>query len=578
MDYLPVRMTPAPNRWNALLLLPALLAVAVIWPVLATWAGRLPYPFDLEWMEGGVMAHAWRVQHAQPLYVAPSPDFIPMIYPPGYYYVVAVLGYPFGLGLPLGRAVSIVGTLAACGALVWASQRRAGNPLLGLLGAAFFLGCYEDSGAFYDLVRPDALALGFLAWALVLGLEAAPRLQVLSGLLLFAAFVTKHNNAAYGLPIALGVWALHGQRAAWRFGLAAAVPGLAYTAFMQVNTSGHFLGYLWSVPASHPSVLARWVPGTVRETGAALMVPCLALAAWLLSLGPRVAPSVPVPAHVIPAALGAGLAVWGLGGMPEVQGIPASTLLERTAAYVLVGASAVAIPVALAGQIQHRRFHGAWVYGVGVCVMAFATAGLMRAHHGGFMNVFMPLHWILSAAFVALLADVLEELPEARGPALAAGLSLVQLGFIRSGYDLDRLVPEEADVAAGWRVVEAMRGREGPVLSPFASWIPAQAGHAPSFHLIALWDVRHPAGPYREEAAAVIHAIAERHWGTILDAPESMGFGVAKHYSKATTVYLEGRTLMPRTGWRRRPAVVWTPGGKGEEGAAAEPSDTQDGP
>ena len=28
----------------------------------AAWAGRLAYPFDLEWMEGGMLAHAWRMQ------------------------------------------------------------------------------------------------------------------------------------------------------------------------------------------------------------------------------------------------------------------------------------------------------------------------------------------------------------------------------------------------------------------------------------------------------------------------------------------------------------------------------------
>ena len=45
-------------------------------------AFRLPHLFEIEWMEGSMVDHVRRVIDGQPLYVAPSLDFVPFIYPP----------------------------------------------------------------------------------------------------------------------------------------------------------------------------------------------------------------------------------------------------------------------------------------------------------------------------------------------------------------------------------------------------------------------------------------------------------------------------------------------------------------
>ncbi|WP_322487719.1 hypothetical protein [Chloroflexus sp.] len=52
---------------------------------------RLSYPFAIEWLEGNSFLHVLRVLQGQPLYVAPSYDFIPMIYTPLYYYFLCRL-------------------------------------------------------------------------------------------------------------------------------------------------------------------------------------------------------------------------------------------------------------------------------------------------------------------------------------------------------------------------------------------------------------------------------------------------------------------------------------------------------
>ena len=86
--------------------------LAALGLLLYTAAGRYDYPYDIEWMEGGLLTHAWRVREGLPLYVEPSVDFVPFIYPPLYAWVLGTLGHVFELGYPLGRLLSLAGTPA----------------------------------------------------------------------------------------------------------------------------------------------------------------------------------------------------------------------------------------------------------------------------------------------------------------------------------------------------------------------------------------------------------------------------------------------------------------------------------
>src|SRR5688572_6112612 len=76
------------------------------------FAMRVGFPLELEWMEGGIVHQAHRLQQGQAIYPPPSADFVPFLYTPLYPMVLAVLGFVFPLGLPLGRIVSIVAWVA----------------------------------------------------------------------------------------------------------------------------------------------------------------------------------------------------------------------------------------------------------------------------------------------------------------------------------------------------------------------------------------------------------------------------------------------------------------------------------
>lgn len=583
--------------------------------VLTAWAGRVPYPYDLEWMEGGMLVHAWRIQHGLPIYVEPDATWIPYIYPPGYPAVVAAVGAITGLGLPLGRAVSVAGTLAACGALLFAGWRQ-GSAVAGLLGAMVFLACWPDSGAFYDLVRPDALGVGLAGWALVLGLEPGRRERLIAAGLLAAAFVVKHNLAAFGVPMALGIWALRGWREALTFGLTAALPALSVVFALELASAeafpwpallapasavligmavagrgslrsgllaagltglpalaaasfllrdvGHFQRTVLGVPGAHPLVVGRLMPGSVEELGTHLGVAlagcCVALIAGTAHLAGRAWPAV-----VGLAVLGVGIGEVGLQ-MHDADGVPPATFWAEAAGW---GALGGAIGATIGGGIAPLlggRLDGRWVYGVGVALTAALVAGLMRAHHGGFLNVFIPLHWVVALSVVAALTGSRRVWPHPVVAAVGALVIAVQLGS-KADIDPSRYTPDAADRAAGDAFVEALRSCDGPVLSPYAPWLPVQAGHEPSFHLIALWDLNHGGSPYREAVDRVTRAADAHHWACVVEGSgKPLGYGIQRNYQQdrvprvvASADRPGPQTFMPKTGWRVRPRAILVP-------------------
>ncbi|HEY2739292.1 MAG TPA: hypothetical protein VGK45_12875, partial [Thermoanaerobaculia bacterium] len=86
-------------------------------------AARFDYPFDLEWMEGGVLLHAQRLLTGHPLYAAPGLDFIPFMYPPGYYALLAAVFRVAGPGYTGARLCSIAATLGTGAVIVWLARR-----------------------------------------------------------------------------------------------------------------------------------------------------------------------------------------------------------------------------------------------------------------------------------------------------------------------------------------------------------------------------------------------------------------------------------------------------------------------
>ncbi|MCA9700182.1 MAG: DUF2029 domain-containing protein, partial [Myxococcales bacterium] len=185
--------------------------LSILWAIVLAivFALRIGFPLELEWMEGGTLQQAWRVQQGLPVYGPPTPDFVPFLYTPLYPALVAALGKIFPLDYPLARAISVLSVIAICLAL-WRLVRYEQKPRShAALAIGLFLSGYVFGFRWLDIGRGDTLFLALLMWGLTLLRQSEPeddpnprhgwRRAVLAGVLVALAFWTKQTAAVFVL-------------------------------------------------------------------------------------------------------------------------------------------------------------------------------------------------------------------------------------------------------------------------------------------------------------------------------------------------------------------------------------------
>ena len=154
---------------------------------------RAAFPFTLEWMESGSFVQVSRILAGQPLYVRPSFDFIPQIYPPVYFYISALAAKLFGGGFFPLRLVSILSTIGIFLLIFILVYKQSGSKLGGMLASGLFCATYELSGYWFDIARVDSLALALLLLSAYLLLKNNPAAAIWGGLALTLSCFTKQT-------------------------------------------------------------------------------------------------------------------------------------------------------------------------------------------------------------------------------------------------------------------------------------------------------------------------------------------------------------------------------------------------
>jgi hypothetical protein len=476
--------------------IPAVLATVWMAGLLAyTIAGRLTFPYDLEWMEGGMLVHAWRVLQGEPLYVVPTSDFVPFIYPPLYHWVVAAVGGVFGFGYPAARAVSVVGTFATAGFAVWAARTEGVRWGLAIAAAGLYLSAFEDTGGFFDLARLDGLFMALTTGALVAGRHRA---WPAAGLLLTLAFATKHNAALFGLPILLWAFREQGRAGALRFALWSVVPALTFTVLVTALEGDQlFLTYILGVPSKHGFVAQRFF--------------------WLAQ-------------------------------QEELLALPFTTVL--LAAYGAIWwRDRKTNPTPLSSGARYWLWNGA---------LAVLLSAMMRGHQGGYSNVLMPAIWALSVGGVVALEHLRTRFPKRALvfglPLLVAG----QLAYedwdpdnhraSESDWEAGALLVEavaeqEGEVLAPWSPWISVQAGKSPGFHLIGLWDINHAGGP---------LVEHVAGITQDIED-------HRWQSVLVMSERNMPTGLKRSYKKGERVVSSGPTLRPKTGWRVSPRNFWHP-------------------
>jgi hypothetical protein len=229
-----------------------LVAVSIFFILLFLYTAlrRMNYPFAFDQVEGSMVTSVWRIAHGQPLYVAPTQDFVPFLYAPLYFYLSAAMSKLIGVGYGSLRLVSILGTLGSC-AVIYALIRSETRSRLGAIaGAGLYAACFNPLGGWYDYGRVDSL----FVFLLLLGIYCTRRAPVLVAVLVWlVAFQTKQTI----LPVAILVFCADWQRPRrMALGLVSAIAGFAASILVMNHlTGGWYSYYLFGTAKGLPWIL-----------------------------------------------------------------------------------------------------------------------------------------------------------------------------------------------------------------------------------------------------------------------------------------------------------------------------------
>lgn len=466
-------------------------------------------PFELEWIEGGMVDQARRILEGHQLYGPPSTTFTPYLYTPLYSYVAAGVSWFAGAGYAPLRLVSLLSSLAAMATVGWWVTRETGERWAGFVAAGFLAACFRVGGSWFDLARVDSLFLALVLAGLCTARFAPSRRRTaIAAAVMVLAVLTKQEALLPALAPLPFLWRRDRSWAAayagtLGIGLAAGVVAL------QASSHGWFLYYVAEVPLAHHMIASE------------------ALRFWTRDML-RLAPATAV------GAAGLFLA-WRVRSQPAGDRTPSDQV---------------------------------WFLGpVWVAMVGAAWSG--RVHSGGFDNVLLPALAITAVLLGIGLAWLLKA-PDnrtrtARRPWLAGVAALAVLGqFGLVAYNPANELPRRSDATRVAELEAVLRQLPGPVYLPGHGWYLARAGRPTGAQSAAMADVlRGPDGAAKSKLRADLEGKIHRRWfgSVVVDSISALSYLPADfghYYCRSRSVYAHGR-LIPLIGTRTGPLTVWLP-------------------
>lgn len=411
-------------------------------------ASRIAYPYDLDFVEDGLLMQALRVANGQPVFVAPNADFVPHVYMLLYTWLGGQFLKLTGPSLAPLRLLSFAATLSTAALIYWIARRERSGRALALVCACLFLAGYQVSGGWYELVKVDplfvALTLAGVA-AAIYGRNSAAGLAA-AGLLLALAFLTKQNGLFYAAVAGVYLLAAVGRRT-WIFAAAFALVSAAPIVLVQAESQGWFGFYAFGILAANPMEWQRIVATVVGDLLGAMAV----LSAMALVAG---------ASYVAACARGAG--------------VPAVRLVRRLLTeqpWLLFMAAAVVSAVAGRASVGGNRNHLIQAYAFLCLAPVMFVDELATWRRRRWSTAVLTLAWLaLAAQFVFTLANPLQ----------------VATGKLHR----ETFLPTRAMRDSGDRFVARLRAIDGPVLVMMHPYYAILAGKEPGVHIQALWGAR----------------------------------------------------------------------------------------
>ncbi len=402
-----------------------LAALAFIGMYLLAALPRVFYPYDLDFIEDGMLMQSLRVANGLPIFVPPSVEFVPHLYMPLYSWLGGGLIKIFGVSYAPLRWLSLASTIASALLIYYIARRESGPRWIAFACAGLFLGGYRISGFWYELVRVDSLFVALSLVGCALGIDAgrSNRRLILAALVLALAFFTKQTSLLFGAGLSFYLLIALGRRA-WLFiGIYATSVSLPLI-IINALTGGWFIYHTFTIAASDPIEGGRIVNYLRFE-------------------------------------------LFGLMAILSVMAIAVGGLSWRRSRF-------------------HALRDRPWLIGIGAAAIISAAG---RASAGGNVNNLMAVYAFLCLAPAMLLRewqmDNQKILARLRPSTWIAIGVLIQ--FALGAYNPLRYIPTSEMRQAGDRLIQHIASIDGEVyvaMHPYYAWL---AGKQPAAQLATIW-------------------------------------------------------------------------------------------
>lgn len=479
----------------------ALFFSAVSYITIYLWMAfyRLQYPFDLEWIEGGMLDQVQRLVNGESIYVKPDINFVPFLYPPLYFYLSAAASMVFGDGLLPLRLVSFGASLVSFTSIFLIVRNETKNLWTAFLSVGLFAATFRVTGAWLDIARVDSLFLAL--WLMFIYFARSGeslRSSLLAGIFAALAILTKQTTLVLCLPVLVYLFWWNKKHALVTLAVAALIAGTT-TLILEYTSTGWYTYYVFRL-LSQQTEWRSWMFASFWKDDLLVHLPLALL-----------------------------FVIFFLIGKPKHN---QSTLLWW--ASVLVGA--------LAGTFITRVKVGGYdnvllptyailsiLFGLGL-EEALKTLNLVNADYKDRIEILIHI------------------------------MCLCQLVILF--YNPFAQIPTTADVNNGYNLVELISKVDGDVFIPDHGHLSILAGKQPYAHHSAIWDVLrgNQQTPEKELLADDLNAAIRQQVFDMIILDTEWNYCCAEidqYYTKTGDVAYTDNAFLTVTGWKKRPTFIY---------------------
>jgi 4-amino-4-deoxy-L-arabinose transferase-like glycosyltransferase len=218
---------------------------------------RMFYRYTLEWIEGDALIQVQRLLAGQALYVKPTVNYVPLIYPPIYFYFAAAIAKIMGLGFGALRLTSFLSTVICALVIFLIVKETTKSNFSAFLGIGVFAATFMLTGQWFDIARVDMLSNALVILAVYFVRERAQKrsilLDILGGIFFSLSILTKQQTLLIVIAVIL-YYAIFNWRAAARIFLSFGFTTAILFGLFWLTSEGWVSYYLITIPAAHVCV------------------------------------------------------------------------------------------------------------------------------------------------------------------------------------------------------------------------------------------------------------------------------------------------------------------------------------